>query len=107
MIKIRKKRIIPVIVVLVTLSILGYFLILKNDDGNYIVSGTVEAKEVDISPKIAGRIDNIFADEGDMVKKGQLLLQMDDRQVKIQVERAKAGLNSAGAVTRGFKSRGA
>ncbi len=59
------------------------------------VSGTVEAREVDISPKIAGRIDSIYADEGDRVTKGALLLQMDDRQLKIQVERANASLNAA------------
>ncbi|MBN2135746.1 MAG: HlyD family efflux transporter periplasmic adaptor subunit [Acidobacteria bacterium] len=89
-----KKILFPIFIIIIALVL--YFTIFSNgNDETYIVSGTVEAREIDISPKIAGRIDAILAEEGDYVKKGQLLLQMDDRQLKIQVQRAEAALNIA------------
>ena len=89
-----KKILFPIFLIIIAL-ILYYTIFGNGDDDTYIVSGTVEAREIDISPKIAGRIDAIFAEEGDYVKKDQLLLQMDDRQLKIQVQRAEAALNIA------------
>jgi multidrug efflux pump subunit AcrA (membrane-fusion protein) len=36
-------------------------------------NGRIEATEIDISPKYAGRLANVFVDEGDEVKAGQVL----------------------------------
>jgi len=47
-------------------------------------------EEVTISPKKAGIIEKIFVKEGDRVKKGQVLVQLDDIDAKLQVERAEA-----------------
>ena len=39
-------------------------------------NGRVEATEIDIATKLAGRVQNIMVDEGDFVKAGQILAQM-------------------------------
>jgi len=90
-----KKILFAPIILILTAVVLYFTLFNSGDDSLYSVSGTVEAREVDIGPNIAGRIDAILLDEGDEVKKGQLLLQMDDRQLKIRVERANAALRAA------------
>jgi membrane fusion protein (multidrug efflux system) len=60
--------------------------------------GSLKAPEnVTISPKKAGIIDKILVKEGDRVKKGQVLVQLDDVDARLQVERAEAGVKQAEA----------
>jgi HlyD family secretion protein len=53
--------------------------------------------KVDVSTDISGRIINLPVKEGDMVKKGQLLLQIDPALYQAQVEHDKAALAGAKA----------
>jgi len=58
--------------------------------------GSLKTPEnVIISPKKAGIIDEILVKEGDRVKKGQVLVQLDDVDARLQVERAEAGVKQA------------
>ena len=62
-------------------------------------SGKIEAKtSVDISADITGRIIQIAVREGDMVKKGQFLLQIDPAQYQAAVARAQGIVASNEAV---------
>ena len=59
-------------------------------------SGTIRPKtSVDVSPDIQGRIVKIGVREGDMVKKGQFLMQIDPAQYEAAVARAKALLSAS------------
>jgi len=99
-----KKKIIPAITLVVVVIVFLFLTLFKKDNNAYLVSGTVEAREVDISPKLAGRIEAIYADEGDHIKKGSLLLQMDDQQLKIQVERAISAQKAANETLRDLEA---
>lgn len=55
-------------------------------------NGRIEAIEVDISTKIAGRIKEIQVDEGDFVEQGQVLAQMDTEQLESKRAQAEAEL---------------
>src|SRR5512139_621117 len=58
-------------------------------------SGKIEAKtKVDISADITGRITTLTVREGDLVKKGELLVQIDPAQYQSIVQRAEALLSS-------------
>ena len=62
-------------------------------------SGKIEAKtSVDISADITGRIIQIAVREGDMVKRGQFLLQIDPAQYQAAVARAQGIVASNEAV---------
>src|SRR4051812_40433621 len=62
-------------------------------------SGKIEAKtSVDISADITGRIIQIAVREGDLVKKGQFLLQIDPAQYQAAVARAQGVVASTEAV---------
>ena len=58
-------------------------------------NGRIEATEIDVSAKTAGRIKEILVDEGGFVKAGQMLAQMDTRQLEAQHRQAKASLQRA------------
>ena len=45
-------------------------------------NGRIEAVEIDISTKVAGRIKEILVDEGDFVAAGQVLARMDTEQLE-------------------------
>jgi len=53
--------------------------------------------KVDISSDITGRITRLAVKDGDEVKEGQLLLQIDPQQFEAQVQRAEAALANARA----------
>jgi len=61
-------------------------------------TGTLEARvSATISPKISGLITQVLADQGDRVKKGQVLATLYDGDLRQQVEMAKADLATAQA----------
>jgi len=65
---------------------------------SYTVSAVGSLKtieDVTISPKKAGIIEKILVKEGDRVKKGQILVQLDEVDAKLQVERAEARVREA------------
>ncbi|MFH1116267.1 MAG: efflux RND transporter periplasmic adaptor subunit [Pseudomonadota bacterium] len=66
--------------------------------GEVTVTGTVAARETArIAAKLQGFIVEIKVDAGDKVKKDEVLLRIDDREIKEQVVQAEALLNTAQA----------
>lgn len=67
---------------------------------SYTVSAVGSLKtleDITISPKKAGIIQKIFIKEGDRVKKGQILVQLDDVDARLQVEMSEARVKEAEA----------
>lgn len=66
--------------------------------GEVMGTGTLEARvKTTISPRIQERLAEVFVDQGDTVKAGQLLARLDDAELKQQVAVAEAALAAAGA----------
>lgn len=59
-------------------------------DGIVSSNGRIEADEVDISAKYAGRVREILAKEGDLVQPGQVLAKMDTAELQARLEKARA-----------------
>ncbi len=61
-------------------------------------NGTVEAKVmVGVSSKITGRIVELYADQGDQVKRGQLLAKLENDDFRHQEQQSEAGLSRSAA----------
>lgn len=65
-------------------------------------NGRIEAVEIDVATKTAGRIKDILVNEGDFVEAGQVLARMDTdqleaqrRQAEAQLKRARIGVDTA------------
>jgi len=92
----KKRKIIIFIVIF--LVIILYFLIklVKKPNPNEISgSGTIEITEVDISSKLTGIVEKITVNEGDEVKKGDLLVILTHNELKAQLKQAEASLNAS------------
>lgn len=97
-------------VILIALAAAGYYAWQRSEDGALpqgIASGNgrIEAVEIDVSTKAAGRIKEILVGEGDLVKAGQVLARMDTvqleaqrRQAEAQLQRATIGVETAGSL---------
>jgi HlyD family secretion protein len=77
-----------------TLLVLSIIL-LACDKRNNAVSGTIEADEVHVGPRMGGRVEKIFAQEGDKLTGGQLLVQLDAAELKARRELAAAQIDTA------------
>ncbi len=93
---VKKKRFwIPTIVVLLGAAVVvGYWYTYLR---GYITTDDafVDGDPVSISSKIAGRITQLNASDGDTVTQGQLLVQLDDSDLRAQEAQAEAGLEYA------------
>ena len=58
-------------------------------------NGRLEADEIDIDTKYAGRIAQMLADEGDMVTAGQVVARMDTRDLEASLKKAQAQMQQA------------
>lgn len=72
----------------------GFFAELKNKD-IISASGTIEAKEIQVSSRVAGKIESLKADEGDDVNKGDILAVIDAQEISSQYDEAKAAFEYA------------
>lgn len=84
----------------VALAVVGYLIFGGKSSSELpvdIVSGNgrIEAVQVDVSTRIAGRVKEILAKEGDLVEKGQKVAVIDSAQLKAQLLRANADVASA------------
>ncbi|HWF19839.1 MAG TPA: biotin/lipoyl-binding protein, partial [Verrucomicrobiae bacterium] len=56
------------------------------------VSGTIETDEVHVGSRYGGRVETIFAGEGDSLKAGELIVQLEDSELQARLDRANAVL---------------
>lgn len=87
-----KKVILIAIFIILLLSIVKLFLP-KKQSNEIFVNGRIEADIVDISPKIPGEVIKIYFDEGDSVKKGDLLAEIDRRELLEKLNQLKSQKN--------------
>ncbi|MGB7389125.1 MAG: HlyD family efflux transporter periplasmic adaptor subunit, partial [Pseudomonas neustonica] len=81
-----------VVIALLLLGFYAWFELRQTGYGEAFVSGNgrIEATEIDIATKLGGRIESITVKEGDFVKPGQLLVQMDTTTLQAQLNQAQA-----------------
>ena len=92
------KRIIVVLIVLAAAGVAAVYVYRgmgSNATGRIVVSGNIELTEVNIAFKTAGRLIERTVDEGDGVKKAQVIARLDRDQLMAEREREAAGLESA------------
>ena len=92
-----KKRILIIILILAAAGAAVWVFrgMGKAPDNRLVISGNIELTEVNIAFKTAGRLVERTVDEGDAVKKGQVIARLDRDQLLAQREREAAGLASS------------
>ena len=94
----KKKNIIGL---LVTIAVFAVVLVLSiyffsNREPVYL-QGQVEAKQINVAPKVPGRVKAIYKQEGDQVHKGDLLLELESTELDAKLSQAEAARLAAQA----------
>lgn len=81
-----KKKIL-ILLVLILIAFGGWYIyenrkVVKDEITLY---GNIEIRQVDLSFQVAGRIKDMLKEEGDSVKKGELVAVMDERDYKAPI----------------------
>lgn len=96
-----KKRLriaIPVAVV-VAATLLWHFVYRNGSDPNRIrLSGNIEVTQVDLAFKIPGRLAERLVDEGDRIRRGDVIARLDATDQRLQVRKAEADRDYARSV---------
>jgi HlyD family secretion protein len=91
------KRIIPLLLIALA-AVAAYYLYTKSlekkDPSKIELSGTIETTQVDLSFQIPGRIVRLIPQEGDHVKKGELLGVLDDKDLRQQIRQSQSSLGA-------------
>ncbi len=84
------------IVIVVVILVVSIFYMSAPDDS--YIQGQVEAKQINVSSKIPGRIDGIFVKEGDRVTSGQVLVQISTPEIDAKLMQAESLKKAAAAI---------
>jgi membrane fusion protein, multidrug efflux system len=90
----QRKRVIIPLGILILLLIIG-FVYWYTNLRNYVSTNDayVAANRVSISPEFTARIKSLTIKEGDTVQKGQVLVYLDDAELRAMAELARANIN--------------
>jgi membrane fusion protein (multidrug efflux system) len=86
------KVVIPLFLVFLAIAIFAWMYYIQLRDYVSTDDAYIDADRVSVSAKILGRIDQLTADEGDSVQQGQILVRLDDSDLRAQEIQAKASL---------------
>ncbi len=97
-----KKRsmrvIVAVSVILIAVAVsLVFFFSGKKEAPAIRVTGIIDGIEVNLAPKVAGKIATVCCNEGETVKEGQVVITLESEDIKASVEQALAGVERAKA----------
>lgn len=93
---VKKRIIIGVFVLLfVSVGLLVYIGQNNKKTGELFYSGTIEATQARLSFQVPGRISTVNVEEGQSVKKGQMIAELDRSEYAARYEQARANLDRA------------
>ena len=91
--------------ILVVLIAGGVFFYLKHEEKvqaerstSLKLFGNVDVREVTLAFRQSDRIAEILAEEGDFVKKGQLLARLDNRELQLTIAKARSQIQVQEAI---------
>lgn len=95
----KKKLIIPLVILLLLAGGFSLIVYYRSQKGQRVLtlSGTVEVTEVEISPELSAKIVSLHHWEGDQVKEGDPLLDLDRSDVETRLREAEAAKRAAAA----------
>ncbi len=76
----------------------------RRDDEPWRLNGRIEAPLVDLAPRVAGRVTDVLAREGDRVKAGDVLIRLDLGETALAPARDRHAVDAADARVRDLRA---
>ncbi|MRJ10333.1 biotin/lipoyl-binding protein [Ornithobacterium rhinotracheale] len=92
----KTKDIISIIITLLVFgTVVGLSIWYYNRPQDNYLQGQVEATQINVAPKVPGRVKEIFVQEGQKVKEGDLLLELESTEIQAKKSQAEAAKSAA------------
>lgn len=91
------RRIVPVIVIVIGAVALLVYMRERNRPKDLILSGTLEARTVEVGSLVGGRVSRVLIDEGSPVAAGQVLVHLETDTLDRQIAEQQAAIDAARA----------
>lgn len=97
----KKKDILSLLIAVIVFgAVIALSLYFFNQKEPVYMQGQVESKQINVAPKVPGRVKAIYVEEGDFVKEGQLLLELESTEIDAKLAQAQAARSAAAAQSR-------
>lgn len=90
----KKWWIVVVLCILLAIALGIYFYYERSSDDTLTLYGNVDVRQVDIGFRVAGKVEELYFDEGDLVLKGYCIAKLDTTPYTSQVDESKAKLEA-------------
>ena len=101
-----KKKLAVIVLLLVIIGTCIYFLTRKKEKPNELtLYGNIEIRQVDMSFQVGGQLLKMLKEEGDSVKKDELIAVLEDKDYKANLEKASADVNKTLALKNDAESK--
>ena len=87
-----KKAIIIVLILAVFCFLIWFFFFKNKKDNRITLFGNIEIRQTDLSFRVSGRLNKLYKEEGDYVKEGELLAEIEDDIYKTALNKAKGNV---------------
>jgi len=87
----------PIIGLLILLGLVGGLTWYLQEPKVEFIQGEVDASQVNLAVKIAGRVSEVFVKEGQSVDKGAILLKLDSTEIDAKLQQAASSEKAASA----------
>ena len=102
----KQRRISLFVIFFLIIGVCAFLLLNKKENPNEIeLYGNIEIRQADLAFQVSGKIENMLKEEGDSVKKGELLAVLDDKDYKSNLEKSIAEAERALALKRDAESK--
>ncbi|MFK8302943.1 HlyD family secretion protein [Capnocytophaga stomatis] len=83
--------------IIIFLLVIGVSVWIFSSSEPIYLQGQVEAKQINVAPKVPGRVKAIYKKEGDLVEAGDLLLELESTELDAKLSQAQAARLAAQA----------
>jgi HlyD family secretion protein len=81
-----------------TRFLLGTLLLAGCGHDSVMLQGETDAKQVSVAAKVSGRVDSLYVQEGDSVRRGEIVATLDGPEIRAKAAQAMAARDAARAV---------
>lgn len=101
-----KKKILAAVLILIVIGLAAYIFTRPKENPNELtLYGNIEIRQVDLSFQVSGQIKKMLKEEGDLIKKGELVAVLDDKDYRSNLAKAEAEVLKTLALSRDAASK--
>jgi len=93
----KRKPLLILIAVLLAAAAAAWWFLARKNDKPLVLSGSIEARDVEVGSLLGGRVTKVLAEEGMAVAAGQPIVQLETDLIDLQIQQQRAKVEQARA----------